>query len=338
MTAVGAMFMRRSANKPHVFDASQGNAIVSVDDLLDASRRMTASLDTDAIITIALEEARRIVGAEGAIIVFRQDGVLRSVGSDPTHLFQPDRAGEGTLQRVVETGRSLSMVTSDEPALVEVPVAMAAVAIVSEGTIAGALMTIRVPSRPFGRQEIEALEMLTPLVGSALHSAAINNTATALVDVEPMTGLHNRRRLDRDMAALAADEQVAYVMVDIDHFKNFNDVNGHAAGDEGLRRVADALAASVRPGDLVYRYGGEEFCMLLPGSTAGEAAAVAERARSSVESMDIPGGENQPGGRVTISVGVADTSTAPVDGLIERADGALYEAKHSGRNQVRIAD
>ena len=330
-------FGLRRNSSPSGVETASGNEIVSVDDLLDASRRMTASLDSEEIVAIALGETRRLIDAEGGIVVMRSDDELHTLGSEPEHFFRPEAAGEGTLRRVVETGRSIAMIATDEPVLVEVPVAMAAVSIVIDGTVAGSIMVVRIPSRPFDRQELEALEMLAPLVGSALNAAAAHDSATALVDVEPMTGLKNRRRLDRDMAELTDDDQVAYVMVDVDHFKNFNDVNGHAAGDEALRQVANALSDSVRPGDVVYRYGGEEFCILLPATTTDDAVTVAERARATVEALDIPGGENQPSGRVTISVGVADTSDQSLDDLIERADGALYEAKHGGRNQVRTA-
>ena len=178
--------------------------------------------------------------------------------------------------------------------------------------------------------------MLAPLVGSAFAAADTHETATELVDVEPLTGLQNRRRLDVDLASISADDQVAYLMVDIDHFKNFNDTNGHAAGDEALRTVSSILSAAVRQNDLVYRYGGEEFCILLPGATSEEAAEVAERARNAVEQASIPGMENQPDGRVTISVGVSDSAWGTPDDLVERADAALYEAKRSGRNRVSL--
>ncbi len=125
-------------------------------------------------------------------------------------------------------------------------------------------------------------------------------------------------------------------MVDIDHFKTFNDTNGHAAGDLALQQVARLLRENVRPNDRVYRYGGEEFCVLLPETDATEAAQVAERVRRAVEGATIPGGEHQPGGRVTISVGVADTALGH-DDLVERADAALYGAKESGRNRVVVA-
>ncbi|MGI9606808.1 MAG: diguanylate cyclase domain-containing protein, partial [Acidimicrobiales bacterium] len=335
LVSVAAAVLMRSRNSTSR-ESINGSSAVSLGDLLDASRRMTTSLDAVEISSIALGEARRLVGSEGGLVVRRQDGELHPIHGEPASLFALDQLDAGSLRRVVETGRSTSAVSSDEPALVEVPMAIAAVPIVADGTVAGAILLARVATRPFDRDDMEALEMLAPLVGSALHAAATHGSATELAEIEPMTGLKNRRRLDQDLADLGTDGQMAYVMLDVDHFKNFNDINGHAAGDEALRRVAGALSASVRPGDVVYRYGGEEFCVLLPGATTAEARDVAERARLAVESADIPGAENQPGGVVTVSIGVADTATASADDLVERADAALYEAKRGGRNRVCV--
>ncbi len=308
----------------------------SVSDLLDASRRMTSALDVTSIASIALSEALRLTDAEGGIVVRRTDDGPDPIACEPPMLFNYDRIADGCLPRIMETGRSVTSIAQDEPLLVEVPMAMAAVPIVADGIVTGAILVVRVSARPFSRDEVDSLEMLAPLAGSAFAAADTHESATELRDVEPLTGLQNRRRLDLDLAAISPDDQVAYVMVDIDHFKNFNDTNGHAAGDAALRRVSELLSASVRPMDLVYRYGGEEFCVLLPGATAEAAAVVAERARSAVENAVIPGMENQPDGRVTISVGVSDSAWGSPDDLVERADAALYEAKRNGRNRVSL--
>lgn len=309
----------------------------SVTELLDASRRMSASLDSSTIASIALSEANRLVDAEGGIVVRRTDNGLDPVGCEPPMLFNYSHIDDGCLPRVIETGQATAAIAHDDPLLVEVPMAMGAVAIVADGTIVGALLVVRVSARPFNRDELDALEMLAPLIGSAFAVADTHETATELADIEPLTGLANRRRLDLDLASITTDDAVAYVMVDIDHFKNFNDTNGHAAGDEALRQVSALLKSSVRPMDLVYRYGGEEFCVLLPGATAEEAAVVAERARAAVESAIIPGMEQQPAGVVTISVGVSDSAFGTPSDLVERADAALYESKRNGRNRVTLS-
>jgi GAF domain-containing protein len=144
-----------------------------LEDLLDASRRMTASLDTAEVGAIALMEAKRLVGAEGGLLAIRSDAGLSPLHFSPTSLFDLDGLSTCSLMRVVETGRSVVQLATDEPVLVEVPMAMAAVpvvadGVVADGVVAGAIMVVRVPSRPFERPDMDALEMLAPLVGSAL--------------------------------------------------------------------------------------------------------------------------------------------------------------------------
>ncbi|MBI3747667.1 MAG: GGDEF domain-containing protein [Chloroflexi bacterium] len=155
-----------------------------------------------------------------------------------------------------------------------------------------------------------------------------------------MTGLHNARFfdsfLDQQLTAAERDSQpVGLIMLDIDHFKQFNDTHGHPAGDEALRAFSRAVRSSVRASDVVARYGGEEFMVVLPGSTEADARRVAEKIRRSVEEMVI---EIGPGryARTTVSAGVVGTDTQHLDrkGLVSMVDAALYRAKESGRNRV----
>lgn len=130
-------------------------------------------------------------------------------------------------------------------------------------------------------------------------------------------------------------------MIDVDHFKHFNDTHGHLMGNEVLVRVASILTETVRDTDIVARYGGEEFAVILPKTPKEMAKNFAERLRHAVETYDFPGGEKQPNGRLTISVGLAsypeDGSPAnDVVALIEFADQALYKAKLEGRNRVCV--
>ena len=158
-------------------------------------------------------------------------------------------------------------------------------------------------------------------------------------DTDARTGLTNSRAFDESLERLLADrgdrQPIALLMLDLDHFKDFNDRYGHPAGDEALRAFGHLLASSVREHDVVARYGGEEFVIALPGLAAHAAAEVAERIRERTESTIIP---LAPGltGRLTVSIGV---SAAPDDGaermmLLKAADEALYRAKLAGRNRV----
>ena len=154
-----------------------------------------------------------------------------------------------------------------------------------------------------------------------------------LAMTDGLTGLKNRRKLDNDVDRWIGGEArpTAMLMIDIDNFKMFNDTHGHAAGDDVLRRVGDAIAASVRCDDVAYRYGGEEFCVLLPDTTADEAGGVAERVRRAIEAIEAPYGT-----RVTASVGVASGPSTHLPTTAATADAALFRAKHGGRNRITV--
>jgi diguanylate cyclase (GGDEF)-like protein len=161
----------------------------------------------------------------------------------------------------------------------------------------------------------------------------LNRELVRTARIDTVTGIGNRRALDEALAAHAG-QRLAVVLLDLDHFKDFNDRNGHLAGDAALARMGELLRATVRENDLVFRYGGEEFLILMPGVQLVGAGRLAERVRRTVE--DDP--EIGAGG-LTISAGVAVAdrfnSANPIP-LLRRADVALYQAKRLGRNRVVI--
>ncbi len=165
----------------------------------------------------------------------------------------------------------------------------------------------------------------------------------ALTDA--LTGLPNRRRFDEALRAEITRTTrhggiFCVAMLDVDNFKNYNDRQGHPAGDRVLRGLAEVLRTELRAGDLAARYGGEEFALLLVGAGCEEAVHVLDRLRRLVEVQPFEGREQQPGGRVTVSAGVAEFpgETRDEAALIGRADAALYRAKTAGRNRVMAAD
>lgn len=158
---------------------------------------------------------------------------------------------------------------------------------------------------------------------------------------DSLTGLANRRAFDLQLAACLDDAQGngCLLLTDIDHFKRVNDTYGHLFGDQVLKAVAQGMRACVGPGQLAARVGGEEFAILLPQAALAQAQLLAEKIRATVAGSRIrrrEGGDTI--GQVTISLGVAARHRAePAEAWFERADRALYAAKHAGRNRVTVA-
>src|SRR5262249_51581637 len=169
----------------------------------------------------------------------------------------------------------------------------------------------------------------------------LNRNLRDIADKDWLTGLFNHRylrsALDSEISRAMRQEHVfSVILLDVDHFKIYNDTHGHLAGAEVLRGVARILQEVGRTEHLCARYGGEEFVVLVPYATRDGARAVAERIRAAVEQYPFVERETQPEGAVTVSLGVATYPDDGVDGesLIGRADAALYLAKEKGRNRV----
>ncbi|UCH48440.1 MAG: diguanylate cyclase [Betaproteobacteria bacterium] len=162
---------------------------------------------------------------------------------------------------------------------------------------------------------------------------------------DPLTGLKNRRAFDRVFSSMIEDSAGAknghaLLMLDVDHFKKVNDTYGHVFGDKALRSIAHVLQTTVKGGDPVARFGGEEFAVLLPDTAVEGAKVVAEKIREAVENGRIRGtSKTEDVGKITISIGVAAYKQGDTpEGLIERADQALYQSKSNGRNRVTVAE
>ena len=162
----------------------------------------------------------------------------------------------------------------------------------------------------------------------------------SIAAVDGLTGLHNRRWLDKHLArhierARVGGELLCVAMIDVDEFKTFNGTYGHQAGDFVLTSVAHCIGSGIRPTDLSARYGGDEFTIIFPHTSAEDAVSAVNRVREVVNALDLvtPLGMNLPG--ITISVGVAQLQAEQdLEGLVEAADRALYQAKEMGRNRV----
>ncbi|PRY65205.1 diguanylate cyclase (GGDEF)-like protein [Vreelandella songnenensis] len=223
------------------------------------------------------------------------------------------------------------------PGSVPAPVPSPWIDVMYAGSVAGVLALLGVFLYLFRKQIDEAEDELT----------RTNQYLETLSNTDPLTGLANRRVLDetleQEWARLARwPGALSVIMCDVDHFKLFNDRYGHDGGDRCLQQITAALQGVLsRPADLLVRYGGEEFAVVLPGTDEAGSRYIGEKLRQAVERLNIPNEKSVTAACVTISVGVSgidhfspDANRHGVDHLLKRADQALYQAKASGRNQV----
>jgi diguanylate cyclase (GGDEF)-like protein len=196
------------------------------------------------------------------------------------------------------------------------------------------------------REVLKHKEHLEELVEARTEELQIaNERLEELSRVDGLTGIANRRHLDEELARewrrmLRQEKHLSVIMCDIDHFKLYNDTYGHQQGDACLTQVAKAIKSSInRPADLVSRYGGEEFCIVLPETTQEGAAILAEIVRENVKYLKLEHSSSPVSKLVSLSLGVAsmipDRNSQP-SVLLEAADRALYQAKGNGRDRVEV--
>ncbi len=261
-------------------------------------------------------------------------------------LLSPDDAGVQMLRRanravaaapLIQRSASLAQRLSGFGVEVMVPVS-------SRGTVIGLLLLgPKVSGARYSAEELDLLNLFAHHVASVLENARLFASAT----FDSLTGLLRREAvldlLERELQrAIRYDRPLTIGMADLDHFKEVNDRFGHLVGDTLLNRVAQSLQSGLRSTDAVGRYGGEEFLIVLPETDLVGARAVAEKVRSTVERISIPGGKNGAI-RVTVSIGLATLRPEPRQGavstatLIAEADRELFRAKANGRNRIEPA-
>jgi len=302
---------------------------------LPLEEQLQRTVDCAAAILSALRASVRLFDAARSRLIAKcRFGGSLHPGTAPAEF----RVGEGLLGWIAEHNQPLR--TGDAPsdaryvhkAEVREPFrSFIGVPLTSGNVCFGVISATSPAPHAFTEAHEELLSLLAGLCAPHIEMARLSRLAA----IDPLTGVFNRRGLD--LVLPEQDERLSSVaMCDLDRFKHVNDVYGHAAGDELLRRVAHQLASVVRAADGVVRWGGEEFLLVLPGVDKALAQHIVERAREAIEEDAVVVGGNVL--RITISVGVAERHPGETrDRLIARADEALYTAKNSGRNRVELA-
>ena len=318
------------------------------------------SLDMENMLDTVLEKVLEVVGVDAGFIHFSDaeanEVILKAhkgvseefvavaatleVGEEEFQRWQQDRRLAFGLHRILgEPALGKVKVVSEKEGLQS----YVAVPLWSKDVYRGAMVLACRSPRRYSDEELELLNAISNEIAVAIENAKLFAEASRTATIDALTGLHNHRyfqeRLEEEAARLLRfGGECSLIMLDLDHFKIYNDLFGHVAGDEVLKRIGQVLREYTRQVDIACRYGGEEFAVILPQTGSSDAYQAAERLRRAAETaLALEGGiASTP---LTISLGVA---SAPSDGLsreglIRHADRALREAKERGRNQTCLA-
>ena len=319
-----------------------------LDTLTRLARKLTGRLSFEQTLSAVVEHATELLGVKRVS--------LRVLDASRSHLVaitrageslhdepQPFRVGEGLLGWIAEHGQPLRLGDpqgdprfATRPGLREGLGSFLGVPLMSGAKCSGVLSAVSPLPDHYDEGDERLAILLAAIAAPWVEVARLSRLST----VDPLTGALNRRGLDTSFPEVetvdARIEPLSVVMADLDHFKAVNDHFGHAAGDEVLKAVAARFAELMRLGDAVVRFGGEEFLLVLPRASLEHAAQVAERARKSLGAEPVRAGDAVI--TVTASFGVAERlPDEGREGVIARADAALYRAKAAGRDRVERA-
>jgi diguanylate cyclase (GGDEF)-like protein/PAS domain S-box-containing protein len=328
-------------------------------------RRRKADLEALAGMTVTLENLTEPAPIAGQLLSRISDhfgfkrGLVFSAFEESVELlashgadiddYNPEPGWDSTVERAWDQRRPVLVKALDPDADPRISALLhdarnvMVVPLLAEGSRVGLLVLERGGKRNrLPRQVVSMVAQFGSHGALALRSSWLMAKVQKMAETDPLTGAANRRALEKILGrelsrATRNSKQVTLVMLDVDHFKSFNDSFGHQAGDEVLKGVVTAITRELRNFDVVARYGGEEFAVVLPDCTADEAGIVAERLRAAVGSVEAER-------VVTASAGVSTfpNDATEAEALIGAADAALYASKHSGRDRVtlfrRLAD
>lgn len=330
-------------------DEERRSRLHAIERVLAVSRGLLSDLDRRRTVDAVVDAAVDLLDADRVFVAGRgRDGAFRTEGdsADPRDgTWRPRALGPSdsdALQAITSRAPVVRAATSGPGEAHGSPSTstMALPIHVADEVVAVLVATRPAERPPFSELERLVGDLLVTQIGVALHNADRHATVSDAAVRDPLTGLLNRRFFDEAVEAAFATARrtgspLSLIVLDLDRFSAVNNEHGHTTGDAVLRRVARAMAGSVRTGDVVARYGGEEFVVIAPGTATEEAVAVAERIRDTVAAANGPGAEG-PSVAITVSAGVASLLGDELDGkaLFRAADSALLAAKRAGRDRV----
>jgi len=290
--------------------------------------------------------------SKGVVVLVDSDGkVLRLAGHRGLSEVSLDKIvsqGQGCTGDVILMKNPIRVSGNEEaegciPGLETDEIQSALVVPISvRGEVLGAFGVYSAGKDRFTEKDEALLMAIGSQTGFAVENARLYEQTLDLARMDELTGMFNRRHLMERLSqevkrAERYQNSLSLMILDMDKFKSFNDAYGHIKGDELLKAFSSILKDTVRTSDIAGRYGGEEFCVVLPNTSIKDAALIAERIRKAAEGIAIPVAEGQPAAGRTVSVGVTEFSSGDtLEKLLAIADAALYRAKDGGRNRVEM--
>ena len=355
--AAQALVNARSYRRLEEQSAQLARQLESQRTLLSVNEQVMGTLEQSDIFEVIADGLRAVVRYDN-LSIYRTDHVQRTL----VPVLTRERHAEEVARYIIPFGRGLmgwavdngeAVLANDalnDPRALQIPgtppdpEALVVVPLISDGRVTGSMNVSRIGGEEvyFSETEFEMVKLFAAQASVALRNADAHHIVSVQAETDALTGLGNHGAFQRDLEAglgsppdSDSEPRVTLLMMDLDQFKRYNDRLGHPAGDALLHAVGTAISAALRSRDPVYRYGGDEFAVILPGATAAEGRRVADRIRRGVARLTAGG----DGPVVTISIGVATCpgDASDKDTLIAAADRALYRGKQSGEDQVVLA-
>jgi diguanylate cyclase (GGDEF)-like protein len=321
------------------------------------SKTLSATLNMEELFRLALHLIGRSLSVDAYALMLVDEATSR-LTIKASFGLPDDRAqgftfgmGEGIAGLVAEKGQPMLVPdVTEEPRFAEracFPLLGAFLCVplrIKGGRVIGVLTAHKPDPHAFSPGDVDLFQSVANQVAVALENAQLYQRTKELSARDELTGLFNRRyffeTLETEVQrARRYRRTFTILMLDLDHFKQYNDSHGHLRGDEALRGVARSLLSNTRRADVVARFGGEEFVIILPEIDKAGGAVVAEKIRAAIEQHSFYGRNQQPGGKLTVTVGLGAYPVDSEDGLelVDLADRALYAGKQQGGNRVTLS-